>query len=81
MLYEVITATGAPILQKNFSGQKKRFTRDGQVNEAAIGYDLIQFLNPLKSDGDFGIDLIVDKQRVITSYSIHYTKLYEPKVG
>ena len=77
MLYEVITKSGSTILENWRVKSFKPAKPDKTINkEAAPRITPIAAMIVIKF-----IALLLLFERVITSYSIHYTKLYEYKTG
>ena len=50
----------------------------GSFKEVAGGSQLVGLAVFLRRDTDYSLEVIIKRRAVITSYSIHYTKLYDP---
>ena len=83
MLYEVITVTHVGVRIKRARLDKK-ISLDAMANET--GLKVIDLIAPFTKGGKTGVFggagvgktvIIMELIRVITSYSIHYTKLYD----
>ena len=83
MLYEVITQIGAALALRSLSAETAGF-RQFRTSLIAVSLGvmvlalLVAWLVASRITGPVrNLVGLVDRARVITSYSIHYTKLYE----
>ena len=87
MLYEVITIEGLDVdLSGDMSASQTNLDVKAQIRSLMVSYENVKYLNGVTVDLKSGIGADLDNMiftfinndtNVITSYSIHYTKLYE----
>ena len=76
MLYEVITEKQPQLSVQRIKDPVQQ--RVMQLIAEQTGYPTDMLDLELDMEADLGIDTVKQAEIVITSYSIHYTKLYEP---